>query len=221
MSEHSQHLRHRVMWLMKQFVPAFLTIGLGVAALVGLGWAQKSGWLIGESLLSLTTNPVRVVYTCPMDPQIRQDVKGNCPLCGMPLVIASANGDSQDQFAVTIEPAQRRMANIRTATVQSKPVQSILRTMGEIAIDESRTATIAAFTDGRIEKMYADYTGVPVESGDHLAELYSPTLYAAQVEFIEASQTLSMMDAGTLPSVRGVQRKLVRVGHSLGVELNR
>jgi len=38
-------------------------------------------------------SPERVIYTCPMHPQIRQIGPGNCPICGMTLepVVATAN----------------------------------------------------------------------------------------------------------------------------------
>jgi Cu(I)/Ag(I) efflux system membrane fusion protein len=38
--------------------------------------------------------------------------------------------------------------------------------------------------DGRIEKLFADYTGVVVREGDCLALVYSPELYSAQVEYL-------------------------------------
>jgi Cu(I)/Ag(I) efflux system membrane fusion protein len=78
--------------------------------------------------------------------------------------------------------------------------------VGSIAIDESRQATIAAYIDGRLERLLADYTGVPIQQGDHLAIIYSPQLYGAQVEYLEAKRALNA--AGGLPAVREAQRSL-------------
>ena len=36
----------------------------------------------------------RVIYTCPMHPQIRQSEPGNCPICGMTLEPVAAAGDT-------------------------------------------------------------------------------------------------------------------------------
>ena len=36
--------------------------------------------------------------------------------------------------------------------------------------------TISAYVDGRLDRLYADYTGVAVKEGDDLALLYSPRL---------------------------------------------
>jgi Cu(I)/Ag(I) efflux system membrane fusion protein len=119
---------------------------------------------------------------------------------------SSASADALDEFAVQIAPAQRRIANIQTAQVQSGPVQATLQTVGAIAIDESRQATIAAYVDGRLERLFADYTGVQINKGDHLAVIYSPQLFAAQVEYLEARRALNV--SGGLPSVRQAQEAL-------------
>jgi Cu(I)/Ag(I) efflux system membrane fusion protein len=103
---------------------------------------------------------------------------------------ATATGDL-NELAVKIEPAQRRLANIQTAEVQRAPLEATLQTVGVIAVDESRQATIAAYIDGRLERLFADYTGVEIKQGDHLAVIYSPQLYGAQVEYLEARRAVS------------------------------
>jgi RND family efflux transporter MFP subunit len=126
----------------------------------------------------------------------------------MELVAASAAGNADlDALAVTIEPAQRRLANIQTANVERGALEATLQTVGVIAIDESRQATIAAYIDGRLERLFADYTGVNIAKGDHLAVVYSPQLYGAQVEYVEARRALAA--AGGLPAVRQAQEALV------------
>ncbi|MBN8628554.1 MAG: efflux RND transporter periplasmic adaptor subunit, partial [Planctomycetes bacterium] len=147
------------------------------------------------------------IYTCPMHPQIRQPTPGRCPICGMELVPAAAGAANIEELAVKIEPAQRRLANIQTAPVESGPVEEALQSVGMIAIDESRQATIAAYIDGRIERLFADYTGVDIKKGDHLAVIYSPQLYAAQVEFLESRRALN--SSGGLAGIRQAQEALV------------
>jgi Cu(I)/Ag(I) efflux system membrane fusion protein len=124
----------------------------------------------------------------------------------MALVPAASGTADLDEFSVKIEPAQRRLANIQTAKAESGAVEATLRTVGAIAIDESRQATIAAYIDGRLERLFADYTGVPIAKGDHLAVIYSPQFYAAQVEYIEARRALNA--SGGLQAVRQAQEGL-------------
>jgi multidrug efflux pump subunit AcrA (membrane-fusion protein) len=125
----------------------------------------------------------------------------------MELVLASsASAGALDELAVRIEPAQRRLANIQTAEVKAAPVEDSISGIGVIAIDESRQATIAAYVDGRLERLFADYTGVRISQGDHLAVIYSPQLFGAQVEYLEFRRTLNV--TGGLGAIRETQKTL-------------
>lgn len=208
-------------WWLRKLLPAGLFLSVGLLLIVLTGVAQRLGWIQAGPTAGVTasTDGKQTVYTCPMHPQIRQPTPGRCPICGMALVPAAKSGSNIDQLAINIEPTQRRLANIQTAEVQSEPVNSIIETIGSIEIDESRHATIAAYIDGRIEKLFADYTGVEVEKGDHLAIVYSPELYSAQIELLEARNALQKMTSGALAVVREVQEKLVTNSRQKLVEL--
>ncbi|TWT56901.1 Cation efflux system protein CusB precursor [Thalassoglobus neptunius] len=216
-----QPIRRSLGWWVSRFGNIGLFFGTGVLLIVLLVVAQRTGWIQKGSLSAGASSDEgsEEVHTCPMHPQIRQPGPGRCPICGMALVPATSTGADLDELAVTIEPAQRRLANIKTAEVTKQPVTTILRTIGSIEIDESRQATIASYIDGRVERLFADYTGVVVESGDHLAVVYSPQLYSAQVEYVEAKQTLAKTRDSTLASVREAQTKLVANSRQRLVEL--
>lgn len=200
-----------IWWWLSRFGHVGLFFLAGVALIALLGVAQRMGWIRAEQSGAATPSGGRTddTYTCSMHPQIRQSGPARCPICGMALVPATSSEADLDEFAVTIEPAQRRLANIATAPAVSKPVTTTIRTIGSIEIDESRKATIASYIDGRIERLFADYTGVEVDRNDHLAVVYSPQLYSAQAEFVEARRTLNQSTPSTLASVRDAQTKLV------------
>jgi len=199
--------RSRLCWLGKKLLPlgAFLVAITLLITLIGV--AQRFGWIPnaggGEESQARAGN---TVFTCPMHPQIRQPSPGRCPICGMELVPASSAGADLDELAVKIAPAQRRLANIQTSPVQSGKLAATIDTVGAIAVDESRQSTIAAYIDGRLERLFADYTGVQIQRGDHLAVIYSPQLYSAQVEYLEARRALQAT-AG-VPAVRQAQEAL-------------
>ena len=195
----------RLAWLAGRLLPVTLFFIAGVLLIVAVGVAQRLNWIRApEAASSVAASSSGAIYTCPMHPNIRQPSPGRCPICGMELVPASSAGtDALDELAVRIEPAQRRLANIETAEVQRGPVEASLQTVGSIAIDESRQATIAAYIEGRLERLFADYTGIHIAKGDHLAIIYSPQLYGAQVEYLEAKRVLNA--AGGLPAVRAAQ----------------
>lgn len=47
----------------------------------------------------------KVVYACPMHPDVRQDKPGECPICGMPLEAQSAESEAPQGIDATEEAA--------------------------------------------------------------------------------------------------------------------
>lgn len=165
-------------------------------------------------------NSAKPVYTCPMHPQIRQPNPGRCPICGMELVSAESESDGgEDTSSVKISPVARRVAGIKTVMVEPKSVSKRVKAVGNISFDESRLATIPAYVEGRIEKLYADYTGVAVKKGEHLAVIYSPDLYTAQVEYLQSRKSVRKMSQSSLGSVLKTQQALLANAKTKLVEL--
>ena len=84
-------------------------------------------------------------------------------------LVPATSGGSGDSRSIQIDPATRRVANIRTVAVESIPMARTIRAIGELNYDEGSLKTLSAYVDGRLDRLYADYTGVVVEKGDHLA----------------------------------------------------
>ena len=193
-------------WLGRLIGPAgFLAAGLLLLFCIGI--AQRLGWIATAEIQS-KGGAREVTHTCPMHPQIWQPGPGRCPICGMPLEPATAAAQNLDP-SLSIPMAHRRLSNIQTVAVKAEPLAATIETVGTIAIDESRMATIASYVDGRLERIFADYTGVNVAAKDHLAVVYSPELFAAQVEYLEARDSLAKSSPSTLPVVRQAQQKLL------------
>jgi RND family efflux transporter MFP subunit len=138
----------------------------------------------------------------------------------MELVAAAAGTGQGDELSIELDAVARRVAGIRTVAVHAEPIVREINVIGEICYDESELATISAYVDGRLDRLYADYTGVVVTKGDHLALLYSPELYAGQVEVIQSKRALREHQASTLTRVvesqqrlyEGARRKLLELG---------
>lgn len=178
-------------WWIKLFVQPALLLGCGALLIVGLGIAQRFGFISagggGHSQQTAGTADTR--YICPMMCTPPQAEPGRCPVCAMELVPATAGGGNTDTRSVHIDSASRRIANIQTVAVTSIPTTRTIRAIGELNYDEGTLKTIAACVDGRLERLYADYTGVVVTKGDHLALVYSPRLYSGQVELLLAKKS--------------------------------
>lgn len=134
-------------------------------------------------------------YICPMMCTDPSSEPGKCPVCAMDLVKATS-GAGGGERSVSIDSHARRILGIRTATAKAGEVYRTIRTIGEIDYDEEQVATIAAYVDGRLEELFAEYVGVKVAKGDDLAVLYSPQLYSAQSEFLSSRDTPALNALG-------------------------
>ncbi len=198
-------------WWAQLFVQPLLLLACAAMAIAGLGVAQRLGWVSaggsgGGGGGDHAETAAAVDYICPMMCTPPQQEPGRCPVCAMELVPAAAGGSGGDERSIQVDPASRRVANIHTVPVKSVPVYRTIHSVGELAYDESTLRTIAAWTGGRLDRLYADYTGVVVNKGDHLALVYSPELYSGQVELLLAK------DARTQESGNSRRRALLSSG---------
>ncbi|MDC0936462.1 efflux RND transporter periplasmic adaptor subunit, partial [Pirellulales bacterium] len=75
------------------------------------------------------------------------------------------------------------------------------------------------YVDGRLDRLYADYTGVVVKKGDHLALVYSPRLYSAQVELLLAKKSRDNSRGSTLARVRDSNQDMHQSSRQRLIEL--
>ena len=126
-----------------------------------------------------------IIWTCSMHPEIRRLEPGLCPKCGMKLIPLNSLNHGGGEHAIEISSAAAKRMEIETSEVLRKFATADVRMVGKVDYDETRVETIAAWVPGRIDRLYVDYTGIPVKAGDHLAEFYSPELLTAQTELLQ------------------------------------
>lgn len=129
------------------------------------------------------------VWTCSMHPQIRQDKPGKCPICGMDLIPVRKSGNNNeniDPSSIQLSEEAMALADVQTSRVSKENPVKQIRLYGKIAPDERSLQSQTAHVGGRIENLAVDFTGETVRSGQTLATLYSPELFTAQQELLEA-----------------------------------
>lgn len=191
----------------------FLVIGVAVLTGVVIGRSCSRHPVDSRVSDSATQNipAVKQVWTCSMHPQIRLDKPGNCPICEMPLILADASGTGADGVpSLQLSDYAMAMAHVETTAVDRRTLTRELRAVGKIQYNESSLATITARIDGYAERLFVDFTGVDIKAGDHLAEVYSPELIAAQQEMLIALQSSPGGLAG--PMAKSTRLKLMRWG---------
>lgn len=199
-------------WWIKLIIQPILILACGAILIAGLGMAQRFGLISAGDSGGAHTHAAaansNVKYICPMMCTPPQAEPGRCPVCAMELVPTTSGGGNTDPRSIHVDPATRRVANIHTVAVTSIPMTHTIRAIGELRYDEGTLKTISAYVDGRLERLYADYTGVVVTKGDHLALVYSPRLYSSQIELLLAKKARETSRASSLTRVVESNRDL-------------
>jgi Cu(I)/Ag(I) efflux system membrane fusion protein len=150
----------------KVVIAAVVLVGIVVAVVF---WPQNNS----------TFQPAVTEWTCSMHPQIRRPGPDKCPICGMDLVPVSQASKEKERI--------EKRAGVLTEAVSYRELSKEIRTVGKLDYSERQTAYITVRVAGRVDRVHADYTGVPVKKNDHLVDIYSPELYVAQSELIRAA----------------------------------
>ena len=131
----------------------------------------------------------------PMHPAYKSDKPGIAPDCGMDLVpvyegdagpAGGAESDVKGYSNVKLTTSRQQLIGVQTGVAETRSIGRTVRTVGRVAVDETRLHTITTKFDGYIEKLYVDYTGKEVRRGQPLFSVYSPELLATQQEYLLA-----------------------------------
>ncbi len=145
------------------------------------------------------------IWTCSMHPQIRQNEPGACPLCGMDLIPATSD-DSLGPWQLKLSARAQKLAEIQTTPVRRQFVAREIPMVGKVEYDEKRVGVISAWADGRVDRLFVDFTGISVHKDDHLVDLYSPDLLSAQQELLSASGSFR---TATQSNMRGALKRVM------------
>ena len=128
-------------------------------------------------------------YRCTMPEcgdQGSADPESRCPVCGMKRERVDVGHEASGAFEIKLGERAQHLAEIATEPATPRLLHKRIRTVGRVGYDETRYKMASAWIDGRIDKLYADFTGMTVNQGDHLVEIYSPELLSAQEEYLQA-----------------------------------
>ncbi|RME25625.1 MAG: hypothetical protein D6800_07395, partial [Candidatus Zixiibacteriota bacterium] len=136
------------------------------------------------------------LWTCSMHPQIKLPHPGKCPICGMDLIPLESGHNHGEELApnqIRLSKTAVQLIQIETSPVVRGLAERRVRMVGKIGYDETRLAYITAWVPGRLDRLYADYTGVSIAKGDHMVYMYSPELLSAQEELLQAAASVKKL----------------------------
>lgn len=142
------------------------------------------------------------VWTCSMDPQVKQPGPGKCPKCGMDLIKMEKGmtpSSDIDPDAVMFSDEAMALANVETEIVGTPSGNKEIRLFGKVEPDQRQQQSQSAYVAGRIERLFINAVGDHVAKGQTLAVIYSPELYTAEQELVSALGTSQqvLIDAAT------------------------
>ena len=142
-------------------------------------------------------------WTCSMHPQIKLPKPGKCPICAMDLIPVNSGGDDDGGLReLSVSENSAKLMEIETVAVERRFVTADVRMVGKIDYDETRVSHITAWVPGRLDRLFVDYTGVPVKKGDHMVSIYSPELLSAQEELLQAINASKELERSDVSIVR-------------------
>ena len=110
---------------------------------------------------------------------------------------------------VQISPERQQLIGVKIGTVEMKPLEKVIRTVGRVDYDEKRLVTISPKIGGWIEDLYVDFTGRFVQQGEPLLTLYSPELVSTQEEYLLALRAKKDLIKSPFSEVAGSGNTLV------------
>jgi len=153
-------------------------------------------------------------YTCPMHPTVVQDKPGNCPVCGMDLVLKGGHQHEAkigDEMGYLLKPVNATViSSIKTITPVRRPLNIKITSTGIITYDTRTLTTVSSRFSGRIEKLFFRYNLQPIRRGQKIFEIYSPELLTAQRDLLY----LLNADNENSQLIDGAKEKLKLLGAS-------
>jgi len=93
-----------------------------------------------------------------------------------------ANVPPKGFVSVALDPAQVTAMGLTSEPVTERDFTRRVRTVGVVAVDETRTAHVHTRVRGWIEGFHVKFVGAKVRAGEPLVSIYSQEAYAAQLE---------------------------------------
>ena len=200
---------------MKNFLLGFLAAAI---LLTGGYFAYRQR--IGRTPAETIEKP-KAMYHCPMHPTYTSDKPGDCPICGMKLVLiepAQTPAPAPQSHAghesvvpgyasVTIPQDRIQTMGITLTEASRMDLDQSFRTFGQVTYDETRIHHIHTKFEGFIETLHVNYVGQFVKKGQPLFSIYSPELFATQNEYLLALRAREQM-----PRLEGENDALSAIG---------
>jgi Cu(I)/Ag(I) efflux system membrane fusion protein len=94
---------------------------------------------------------------------------------------------------VELTPAEITAAGVQVAAVRMAALKTDIAAFGRVEQPEAQLAAVSARIGGRVDKLYVQYTGERVRSGQPVADIYSPEVATAIEEYHLAEENRNQL----------------------------
>ncbi|KMQ71330.1 copper transporter [Chryseobacterium koreense CCUG 49689] len=118
-----------------------------------------------------------------MHPEIISDKPGQCPKCGMDLVLKDAPAKKEEGIKLDdlLKPTNEFVVSeLPVVNLKKENIPTTVDALGTVEYDTRQIGSISSRVAGRIEKLYVRYKYQKVSKGQRILDIYSPELLTAQ-----------------------------------------
>ena len=105
---------------------------------------------------------------------------------GMDYIAVREGEEASDDGSVRVSLDRVQRSGVRTETVGRRSLSRQIRVPGIIEVDERRVKVVTLRSDGFVEDLYVNATGLTVRAGQPLFRVYSPQIQQAQIDLLVA-----------------------------------
>ena len=135
-------------------------------------------------------NKESTFYTCSMDPQVKEDKPGKCPICHMELTPIKQDDSEVNQ--ISLSKQQIQLGNITTQVIGQTQNNLEQNYTGVLTFNQEKSKTFSSKAMGRIEKLYFKSTGDYLSKNQPVFQLYSEDIAIAKQDYYTAFKQLEM-----------------------------
>jgi len=133
---------------------------------------------------------------CAREPVPQQHSSDSHATSTQPLEPVHSTGHVAGYAEVQLDSESLERMGVVTQRIGYRDFTHTIRTVGVVAVDETRVSTVQTKFSGWIEDLYIDFIGKQVERSQPLFSVYSPELVASQQEYLLALRNLKMNAQG-------------------------
>lgn len=110
-----------------------------------------------------------------------------------------AADEARHPAELRVPPERLQRIGVRTGPVERTSMATTIRALGRVVVDETTLEDVSLKIHGWVERVDADALGDPVRKDDVLFTIYSPELYAAQEEYLQALRSQARARETSVP----------------------